>query len=125
MNTKGNHLITYDDLGKANKLMTQVRFGTQDCALECREALESLVIENTSDRVIVDPQKVCLIFSRLYTKKSTGPDGISALLLKSCAEELTVAWCPIFQQSVDSHIIPDLWKKSIIVPLPKRKNRFE
>ncbi len=82
--------------------------------------MESLIIEDTSDRVIVDQQKVCLIFSRLCTKKSTGPDGISALLLKSCAEELAVAWCPIFQQSVGSHIIPDLWKKSlIVVPLPR------
>ncbi|XDV21520.1 hypothetical protein PO909_026611 [Leuciscus waleckii] len=100
MNTKVNRLITNDDLRKANELNDfYLRFDTQNCVLECREALDSLVIENTSDRIIVDQQKVCSIFSRLCTKKSTGPDGISALLLKSCAEELTVAWCPIFQQS--------------------------
>lgn len=99
MNTKSIRLITNDDLRKANELNdSYLRFHTQDCTPEWREASE-----DTSDRVIVDPQKVCSIFSQLC-KKCTGPDGISASLLKSCAEELTVARCPSFQQSVDSHI---------------------
>lgn len=67
MNTKSNSLITNDDLRKANELNdVYLRFDTQDCTLEWREALKSLVTEDTSDRVIVDPQKVCLIFSQLY-----------------------------------------------------------
>ncbi len=61
MNTNRNHLITNDDLRKANELNEfYLRFETQECALEYREALESLVIQDTPDRIIVDPQKVCL-----------------------------------------------------------------
>ncbi|XP_016096646.1 E3 ubiquitin-protein ligase BRE1A-like [Sinocyclocheilus grahami] len=35
-----------------------------------------------NDRIVVDPSAVAKIFKRLHTKKSSGPDGISALLLK-------------------------------------------
>lgn len=80
---------------------------------------ETSVSEDTSFRVIIDPQKVCSFFNQIDIRKSTGPDGISAALLKSCAEELTIAWCPVFQRSVDCHTVPDIWKKSVIVPLPK------
>ena len=26
---------------------------------------------------------------------------------------------PLFQRSIDCHVVPDLWKKSIIIPIPK------
>lgn len=42
------------------------------------------------------------------------------LYLRSFAEELTPAWCPTFQQSLDSHTLPALWKKTGITPLPKK-----
>lgn len=80
---------------------------------------ETFVSEDTSFRGITDPQKVCLFCNKMNTRKSTGPDGISAALLKSCPEELTTAWCPVFQRAVDCHTVPDIWKNSVIVPLPK------
>lgn len=43
------------------------------------------------------------IFKRTCSRKSTGPDGISATLLKVCAEELAPVW--LFQKSVDSHTV--------------------
>ena len=44
---------------------------------------------------------------------------IPAFLLKTFAEELALAWCPIFQLSVDSHRVPILWKTSYIASVPK------
>lgn len=38
---------------------------------------------------------------------------------KKCSAEITAAWLPIFQLSMDSHTIPALWKKSMIIPVPK------
>lgn len=70
---------------------------------------------NSGSRIIIELHKVQSVFKHVCTKKSTGPDSISALLLKACAEELTPAWCPIFQ-----HFVPALWKKSIIVPIAKK-----
>lgn len=41
-------------------------------------------------------------------------------LLSTFAEELTPAWCPIFQQSLDSHTVLASWKKTVITPVPKK-----
>lgn len=73
----------------------------------------------------MDSYKVQSLFRQLCTKKSSGPDGISARLLKTCAEELTPAWCPLFQRSLDSHTVPALWKKTVITPVPKRSCSVE
>ena len=78
------------------------------------------ILTDVSNRIVIDPIRIQSIFNHVCTKKSTGPDSISALLLKACAEELTPAWCPIFQRSVDSHTVPALWKKSTIVPVAKK-----
>ena len=40
--------------------------------------------------------------------------------LRTFAEELTPVWCPTFQQSLDSHTVPALWKKTVITPVPKK-----
>lgn len=57
---------------------------------------------------------------KIHTKKACGPDGISAFLLKTFADELTPAWSPLFQLSVDTHTIPTIWKKAVIIPVPKK-----
>ena len=56
----------------------------------------------------------------MQTNKATGPDGMCAFLLKTCAEELTPAWHRLFQLSLDTCTVPEIWKKSIIVPVPKK-----
>lgn len=58
-----------------------------------------------------------LLFRQLRTKKSKGPDGIFARLLKKCAEELTPVWC-IYR-------VPALWEKSVITPIPKELHPSE
>lgn len=58
------------------------------------------------------------LFERKRFLLASGPDGISARLLKSCSEELAEAWGPIYQKSIDTHV-PSLWNSSIIIPVPK------
>ena len=73
-----------------------------------------------SDRLVLDLDTVCKVFKTIKTNKATGPDGLQAHLLKSCAEELAPAWLRLFQLSLDSHVVPLLWKKSVLVPVPKK-----
>ncbi len=82
--------------------------------------LQSINLSDSCPGLTVDPSKIQSLFRGVCKKKSTGPDGISAFLLKTCAEELTPVWCPIFQQSIDQHMVPALWKKSTIIPVPKK-----
>ena len=60
------------------------------------------------------------LFSDICPRKASGSDGISGRLQKSCSKELAEAWCPIFQKSLDSHVVHSTWKSSIIIPVPKK-----
>ena len=95
------------------------RFDTQDCSSRCYSVLRDVFVSN-ADRLEIDVDVVTNVFPNVCNRKATGPDGISAFLLKTFAEELAPAWCPIFQLSVDSHRVPILWKTSDINPVPKK-----
>ena len=121
MNPARKKICTLDELTRANELNNF--FLRHDSAASSQELddfnIDSITWCNVSNRVIIDPRKVQSTFSQACNKKSKGPDGLPAFLLKSCSYELTDAWCPIFQKSMDSHCIPDLWKRSLIIPVPK------
>ena len=71
------------------------------------------------DVVKIDPRQVQSVFKNIQKKHSMGPDELPSCLYKYCSAELTDAWCPIFNLSLESHIVPELWKKSKIIPVPK------
>ena len=56
---------------------------------------------------------------KLDVRKASGPDGISARLLKSVAEEITQPLTYIFNLSVKSGTVPSTWKQSNITPIHK------
>ena len=132
MNSGKKDLHALNELEKANELNTfYKRF---DCdpvrnVHECREIINSVVCDQSRHRIVIEPRDVANVFKNLHVKKSSGPDLISALLLKTFAEELTLAWTPLFQRSVDSGSIPAIWKKAVIIPIakkpcPKENNDF-
>ena len=53
---------------------------------------------------------------------ATGPDGISARILKLSVHSITVPLTLIFNLSISSGIFPSDWKNSYIVPIPKSKS---
>jgi len=114
------HITTTDDRMKANELNDfYLRFQTQDFSNECISILNSLSTDSNI-RHEIDWLQIQSLFQHQSTRKAKGPDGISARLLKTCAVELVPAWCPIFQRSLDFHIIPALWKKTVLIPVPKK-----
>ncbi|KAK0150330.1 hypothetical protein N1851_008575 [Merluccius polli] len=114
-------LITCDELSKANKLNDFfLRFDTQNFSLECNNVLQSITTADPCSGLVVNPLKIQSLFSHVCKTKSAGLDVISAFLLKTFAAELTPAWCPVFQRSADSYLVPALWKKSTIIPIPKK-----
>ena len=50
---------------------------------------------SNADRLEIDVDVVTKVFQHVCSRKATGPDGIPAFLLKTFAEELAPAWCPI------------------------------
>jgi len=56
----------------------------------------------------------------LNTPKSKGPDGIPAIVLKSCAPELAPGLNKLFQLSYNLDIFPSSWTLAHIFPIPKK-----
>ena len=64
-------------------------------------------------------------FQGMKANKAQGPDGISPRLLKSCAQELSLVFTPLFNRSLQECKVPKLWKTSIIVPVAKKPTAKE
>ena len=63
------------------------------------------------------------ILKKLNASKAKGPDNISPKILKELAFELAGVLTHFFQESINTGIIPDDWKKANICPLFKKNDR--
>lgn len=63
------------------------------------------------------------ILKTLNTNKSTGPDGIPAILLKNCAISLANPLRKLFYLSFIYGQYPKSWKLTNVQPVPKKGNR--
>ncbi len=57
---------------------------------------------------------------RVNIRKAMGPDGIPGHVLKACAFQLAGLFTDIFNLSLSLSVVPSCFKKSIIVPIPKK-----
>ena len=61
----------------------------------------------------------------LKSDSAAGPDGIPAMLIKGCADELCKPIRLIWEKSMSSGIVPDYYKKAYVSPLYKKGNKAE
>lgn len=59
------------------------------------------------------------LLCQLDTSKATGPDGISARMLKETAATITYPLTLIFNLSLQQRCFPSSWKYAKVVPIPK------
>ena len=58
----------------------------------------------------------------LEVSKASGPDKISSRMLKMTAASIAPSITKLFNLSIRTGKIPDQWKESMIVPIPKSNN---
>ena len=65
--------------------------------------------------------------SKLNKRKATGPDGVPAWVLKSCASELARPLKQLFNRCLVESKAPLIWKRGEVIPVPKapRINKLE
>ena len=66
------------------------------------------------------PRKVRRVLNSLDINKTTGPDGIPAIVLKKCAPELAPLLSDLYNVSLSSGKCPSAWKSAHVVPVPKK-----
>ncbi len=59
-------------------------------------------------------------FKRVNILKAVGPDGIPGRVLKACTFQLAGVFTDIFDLSLSLSVVPSCFKKSTIVPIPKK-----
>ncbi|CAH8590013.1 unnamed protein product [Schistosoma haematobium] len=56
----------------------------------------------------------------LNSSRCLRPDGIPNILFKKCADVLCYPFIAIFNRSFSSNLIPKMWRKMKIIPVPKK-----
>ena len=77
------------------------------------------------ESITISVEDVCCLLSGLCTTKATGPDGISATLLRECATELAPSLTELFAMSLAHGKVPSEWKRANVVPVPKNDDPSE
>lgn len=77
--------------------------------------------EGSLDDVEFSRRDIANVLTALDTSSSMGPDGFHPYLLKSCAEEISFPLWLIFQKSMRTGLVPEIWSKSVVVPIFKAK----
>ncbi|CAB4023750.1 Hypothetical predicted protein, partial [Paramuricea clavata] len=76
--------------------------------------------ECTIFSIPLTPEEVYHVLAALDENKATGPDKIPAKLLKNCASSIYLSLCDLFNKSLSLGKLPNEWKLSNIVPIPKK-----
>ena len=76
-------------------------------------------------RIKFSTRKVRKALPQLSTSKSSGPDGIPAIVLKSCAPELAPVPNKLLQLSYNLGIFPSSWNLAHIFPIPKKGDKSD
>ena len=69
--------------------------------------------------LLCTPDEVYFYLSSLDPSMVTGPDGISARMLRQTADSITTSVTELLNLSLRSGCVPKEWKKSNVVPIPK------
>lgn len=120
-NPKGEWVTTAS--GKCNLLketLTQKYHLAAGEANEYSELPEDLP-EGLSGFLPVRRRQVVKQLKQLNEDKATGPDNLSARVLKQCAEQLGLPIARLTRRILNSGVWPEAWKVHWIVPLYKKK----
>ena len=67
-------------------------------------------IENELSSIILTPAEIEIVLKSLPVGKAVGPDGISNKILRELSGELSLPFCSLFNQSLQTGVFPDCWK---------------
>ena len=75
------------------------------------------------DLALIAKEEVYNALIKLNTKKSSGPDGLDPYFLKIAAEHIAEPLTYIFNLTIETGIIPSVWKSAYVTPLLKGGDR--
>ncbi len=97
--------------------------------IECGSATLPISVSGSSRQssnnhvITVSEDEVRRALKRVNVRKAAGPDGITARVLRSCADQLAGLFTSIFTESLATSVVPTSFKKSVIIRVPKKSSQ--
>ena len=118
-----NGILKTDTLDKANICNRQF-----ESALT-RESDTEIPSKGTSPfnpmgEITVDPKGVLKLLNNLNIHKASGPDGLSARVLKECSSEISPMLALIYNESLAQGTVPDDWRQANVAPVFKKGEKY-
>ena len=116
----GNNIATTDN-EKANMLAEYF------CSVYTREPEDDVPegnIHTDSEplcAIQITEREVMKILEHLKPNKSAGPDNLHPKILKECAKEIAVPLTVIYLRSLETGILPSIWKTARVTAIYKKK----
>ena len=115
---KGKYLSSAKDIANAfNKQYTSVIRHTS--SKDSRKITKAVKRNNLSEATSHTVEQTEAAIKKSKASKAIGPDGLSNLHLKHVGPAGLIYLTHIFNLSTKHSQIPQIWKKSIVIPLPK------
>ena len=67
--------------------------------------------------------EVELLLRGLNVNKAYGPDSLPTRILVECSSELAPSVCTLFNKSLSSGVLPELWKEALVIPIHKKGDK--
>ena len=118
-----NGILKTDTLDKANICNRQFE------SAFTRESDTEIPSKGTSPfspmgEITVDPKGVLKLLNNLNIHKASGPDGLSARVLKECSSEISVMLALIYNESLAQGTVPDDWRQANVAPVFKKGEKY-
>ena len=75
--------------------------------------------------ITVDPKGVFKLLNGLNINKASGPDGLSARVLKECSSEIAPILALIYNESLAQGTVPDDWRQANVAPVFKKGEKYD
>jgi len=108
--------------GDVTRMANNIKTFMQNVSADLKP-LDTDLIHDVSDacplEYIIDPLEIESKLSRIYERKSSGPDELPNWYLKELSVFLAEPVCSIFNASIREGEVPSVWKLANVGPIPK------
>ncbi|MCG8096842.1 MAG: hypothetical protein JAZ17_25000 [Candidatus Thiodiazotropha endolucinida] len=78
---------------------------------------------NTLSSITIQQDDVFSVLKSLPTGKACGPDQVNNRVLKECAQQLSAPLTELFNYSLSTSTMPDMWKRANVTPIHKKDDK--
>ena len=77
------------------------------------------------EEITADLVGVAKLLTKLNIHKASGPDGLTARVLKECSSEIASVLAYIFNTSLAQGVVPDDWRLANVTPVFKKGEKYD